>query len=136
MRSPEEVKAEIVRQWLAKAEQDLGAVEALLETKPLLLYPACFHAQQAVEKCLKAFLTWRQIEFPKTHSIRELLDLVEHADPGLASELLGADALTPYGVDIRYPGDAPEPERNDAHEARELARKVHDAVIHRMGEIL
>jgi len=50
MRPPEEVKKEIVRQWLAKAEQDMKAGEALLAAEPPFLYPACFHAQQAAEE--------------------------------------------------------------------------------------
>jgi hypothetical protein len=53
MRPPEEVKMAMVRQWLAKADQDMRACEALLAAKPPFLYPACFHAQQAAEKCLK-----------------------------------------------------------------------------------
>lgn len=71
MRPPEEVKKEIVRQWLARAEQDMKASEALLAAEPPFLYPSCFHAQQASEKYLKALLTWHQIEFPKTHAIEQ-----------------------------------------------------------------
>ncbi|MBW1960508.1 MAG: HEPN domain-containing protein [Deltaproteobacteria bacterium] len=36
----------------------------------------CFHAQQCAEKYLKAFLTFKNIDFPKTHDIGELLALV------------------------------------------------------------
>ena len=50
MRPPEEVKREIVRQWLRKAEQDMHAAETLLSSERPLLYPVCFHAQQAAEK--------------------------------------------------------------------------------------
>ena len=129
MRPPEEVKREIVRQWLAKAEQDITSAEALFSQDPPLLYPSCFHAQQAAEKYLKALLTWHQIEFPKTHAIEQLLDLVKDAEPETASSLRDAVALTPYGVDIRYPGDQPEPNRQEAGEAVELARKVRDAIL-------
>lgn len=129
MRPPEEVKKEIVRQWLAKAEQDMKAGEALLVAEAPLLYPACFHAQQAAEKYLKALLTWHQIEFPKTHAIEQLLDLVKDAEPETASSLRDAILLTPYGVDIRYPGDQPEPDLEEAREAVELARKVRDAIL-------
>jgi len=135
MRPPEEVKKEIVRQWLARAEQDMKAGEALLVAEPPFLYPACFHAQQAAEKYLKALLTWHQIEFPKTHAIEQLLDLVEDAETETASSLKDAVALTPYGVDIQYPGDQPEPNLEEAHEVVELARKVRDAVMDRLKEI-
>jgi len=135
MRPPEEVKKEIVRQWLAKAEQDMKAGEALLAAEPPLLYPACFHAQRAAEKYLKALFTWHQIEFPKTHAIEQLLDLVKDAEPETVSSIRQAVALTPYGVDIRYPGDQPEPSQEEAREAVELARKVRDAVMDRLGRI-
>jgi len=135
MRPPEEVKKEIVRQWLAKAEQDMKAGEALLAAEPPFLYPACFHAQQAAEKYLKALLTWHQIEFPKTHAIEQLLDLVKEADAETASSLRDAILLTPYGVDIRYPGDQPEPDLEEAREAVELARIVRDTVVDRLKGI-
>ena len=107
MRPPEEIKKIFVQKWLAKADQDLKAGEALLATDMPFLYPACFHAQQAAEKYLKALLTWYQIEFPKTHIIEELLHLLEQVDSPLAMELKNAAILTPYGVEIHYPGDAP-----------------------------
>lgn len=129
MRPPDEVKKVIVRQWLSKADQDLSASEALLAAEPPLFYPACFHAQQAVEKYLKALLSWRQTEFPKTHSIEELLELAARTDAGLAANLKDAVALTPYGVEIRYPGDAPDPDSNDARQAVAIARTVRDVII-------
>jgi len=135
MRPPEEVKRELVRQWLGKAEQDMKAGEALLAAEPPFLYPACFHAQQAAEKYLKALLTWHQIEFPKTHAIEQLLDLLKDADAKTVSDLKDASMLTPYGVDIRYPSDQPEPSRDEAREAVELARTVRNAVMDRLKEI-
>ena len=136
MRPPEEVKKEIVQQWLAKAGQDMKAGEALLAAEPSLLYPACFHAQQAAEKYLKALLTWHQIEFPKTHAIEQLLDLVKEADAETASSLRDATLLTPYGVDIRYPGDQPEPDLEEAREAVELAIRARDVIVNILGPLV
>ena len=128
MRPPDEVRADIVGQWPHKAEQDTGAAEALLRGERPFFYPSCFHSQQAAEKYLKAFLTWRQIEFPKTHILGELLDLVAQADEDLAASLGDATSLNPYAVDARYPDDMPEPDRGEAEGALALARKVRDAV--------
>ena len=123
MRPPEEeVIRKIVGEWIYKAGQDITSAEALLSQDPPLLYPSCFHSQQAAEKYLKAYLTRRQVEFPKTHSIREILNLVKTVDEELATELLPATALTPYGVEVRYPGDIPEPALTEAEEALELAK--------------
>ena len=60
----EQARRRLLEQWLRKAETDLQAAQALLSHAPPLLYPSCFHAQQAAEKYLKAFLTWHQVEFP------------------------------------------------------------------------
>ncbi len=130
MRPPEEaVLRIIVGQWIYKADLDLRSALALLSQNPPLLYPSCFHSQQAAEKYLKAFLARRQVEFPKTHSIRELLKLVSTVAGELAETLLPAARLTPYGADIRYPGDAPEPSLKEAQEAVELAQQVQEAVL-------
>jgi len=129
MRPPDEVKREIVRQWVAKAEQDIKASEALLEAEPPFLYPSCFHAQQAAEKYLKALLTWHQIEFPKTHAIEQLLDLAKQADAETAASLKDAAVLSPYGVDIRNPGEQPEPNLEETQQAVELARKVRNSIM-------
>lgn len=134
MKPPEkEVLRKIVNDWLNKADQDAKSAHALLAQDPPLLYPSCFHSQQVAEKCLKAFLTWNQIEFPRTHSIRELLDLVGHVDEELSRKLASAARLTPYGVDIRYPGDQGEPSLEEAQEAVQLAHQVYDVVVRRIG---
>jgi HEPN domain-containing protein len=129
MTPPEESTKRVVRQWLDKADQDFRAGEALLSAENPFFFPTCFHAQQAAEKYLKAFLTWHQIEFPKTHAIEHLLDLLEPEFSSLAAALQEAVALTSYGVEIRYPGDQPDPNEEESREAFELARKVRDAIL-------
>jgi HEPN domain-containing protein len=130
MKPPEEqVRRRIVGQWVHKADIDLEAAESLLASKRALFYPSCFHAQQATEKYLKAFLVRNQLDFPKTHDLKELLDLAEPVNSDLATSLQGVIVLTRYGVEIRYPGDAPEPSEAEAREAFDLARSVRDAVL-------
>ena len=64
-------KIDLVKAWLKKAENDLIAAENSVKIK---LYDiASFHAQQCAEKYLKAFLTYHEIEFEKTHAIEDLL---------------------------------------------------------------
>ena len=125
----EQVRRGLVGQWLHKADQDIRSAEALLSQDTPLLYPSCFHSQQAAEKYLKACLTWHQAEFPKTHVIGELLDLLAKVDASLAESLAGATTLNPYGVEARYPGDMPEPDSAEATKALGLAKKVRDAVL-------
>lgn len=129
MRPHEEVKADIVRQWFRKAEADMDAAKALLSDERASLYPSCFHSQQGAEKYIKAFLTWHQVEFPRTHDLGGLLDLVSRVNAALSASLSRATALNPYGVEARYPGDIPEPTRAQADTALVLAQSVRDAVL-------
>ena len=128
MRPPEEVKRDLVRQWLAKADEDLDTAKFLFSSEKSFLAAVCFHCQQAAEKFLKAFLTWQQIEFPKTHDLGLLLGLIASTEPSLAASLTEVAGLNPYGVDMRYPGDAPEITRQDAEAALRLAQSVKEAI--------
>jgi HEPN domain-containing protein len=129
MKPPEEVKREFVQQRLAKAGADLRVSRYLLGGAANLSYGAAFHAQQAAEKFLKAVLVWHQVEFSKTHDIGRLVDLVRTADATLADLVRDGVALTPYGVEVRYPGDLPEPTPAEAREAVALAERVRQAVL-------
>jgi HEPN domain-containing protein len=127
MPNPDEV-LQIVRQWAERAEEDLRAAEHLLawqESCPTST--VCFHAQQCVEKYFKAFLTLVQIEFPKMHSIVELMMLL----PAAARPQLGAEEqqrLTNYATITRYPGDWEPITRDEAEQAVGMARRVREAV--------
>jgi len=72
---------------------------------------------------IKAFLVCHQIEFSKTHNIALLRQLIASVDPELVKTLAGADALTPYGVEFRYPGDLPSVSRTDGEKAVRLAEQ-------------
>ena len=129
MKPPDDVKRELVQQWVSMAEEDLSAARTLLRAEPQHLRASVFHAQQASEKFLKALLVERQIEFPRTHDIDDLLDLVATADPSMAESLRLASGLTPYAVQTRYPGIAFVVTEENAREAVSLAEGVRDAVL-------
>jgi HEPN domain-containing protein len=128
MKPPDEVRRDLVRQWIAKADQDLAAAEILLENGVRLQPVIAFHAQQAVEKYLKAILVRHQVYFPKTHDIGTVLGLVARCEPATAAALQDATLLTPFGVEIRYPGDMPEVVAGEETQAVEIARRARDAV--------
>ena len=96
---------EAVRQWLAKAESDWSTVEILTASEHCPAEAVCFHCQQYVEKLLKAFLTLKGIEAPKTHDLRRLIQLASPMEPKLVELAVESDALTFHGVQSRYPGD-------------------------------
>ena len=125
----EQVRRRLVGQWVQKADQDMRAAQSLLADDPPLLYPSCFHSQQAAEKYLKALLVHNQADFPKTHDIQQILDLVESRHPALAHSLQSVIVPTEYAVDARYPSDLPEPDSDEAKASLALAEKVRDAVM-------
>jgi HEPN domain-containing protein len=63
-----------VKYWLVKAFEDYKTIKILLKSpkEELPTSAICFHSQQFIEKLLKAFLTFHNIPFPKTH-ILEIL---------------------------------------------------------------
>ena len=67
------------REWLNRARSDLAL--ARTERPDVYLEDLCFHAQQAVEKAVKALLIAHQVDFPYTHDIAQLLTLLENAGP-------------------------------------------------------
>ena len=113
----DEAKRSLVRAWLAKADEDLAVARLLIEQERRLLSSGVYHCQQAAEKALKAWLTSRDIVFPKTHDLESLLHLGRAAEPGLAAYLEPAQALTPLATEYRYPGDAVTPSFEEAHQA-------------------
>ena len=124
MRHPEQVVVDFVQQWLKKADLDLQAARLLCAGELDDYFVSGFHAQQAVEKYIKAFLVRHQIEFPKTHDIGRLRQLVARRDATLSERLERADVLTPYGVDMRYPEEFEVISQKQAEQAVALAEWV------------
>lgn len=96
-----------------------------LSSHPEMTWVVGFHAQQAAEKALKAWLIWRQIDYPFSHDIHLLVSLCpgefEHHP-----ELIAAEELTRHAVESRYPGR--EPSVQDALRALVLAARVLEIV--------
>lgn len=61
---------------LRLADRDIIAFETLRDSSRASLASACFHAQQLIEKCIKAVLFQNQIEFRRTHDLTVLTDLL------------------------------------------------------------
>lgn len=129
MQPRDDERGHLLAEWLRKAEDDVKVVELLLANETGLATPIAFHAQQAVEKYLKAYLTWRQVPFPKTHDIERLLVLVESTNKNLACSLADTTVLTLYAVEVRYPGDMAAATNEEAQDAAALMRKTRDAIL-------
>jgi HEPN domain-containing protein len=114
----------LIREWLAKAENDLlTAVHTLTLGADSPTDTVCFHAQQCVEKYLKALLVLQATPFPRTHDIRGLRALLPPLlRPNLDSRT--EDLLTEYATVRRYPGAGPDISLTEARKAVAIARRV------------
>jgi len=110
-------------EWLTHAKSDLKLAKIGLN-KDVLPEQICFHAQQTVEKALKAVLLFYKIDFPFTHDLEELLDTFETNKITVPAYLLDIGILTPYAVETRYPGFWGEISESEVSEAISLAKKV------------
>jgi HEPN domain-containing protein len=136
MRNPDQVARDFVRGWLRKADEDFHVARELMERDRVSYNPVGFHAQQAAEKYLKALLTRLGTQPPRTHNIGELLALAEATTPGIQGELQAAETLTLYGVEVRYPGERPDLDREQGTEAVRLADQVRAAVMRHLDTYL
>jgi HEPN domain-containing protein len=125
MREP----VDLTRGWIKKAQSDLAAVDALIAARSF--DTACFHAQQAAEKYLKAFLTHYGVTFPATHNLAKLVELGARTDESLRTLTATVEPLTPYAVETRYDAQF-WPSRDVAENARLLAKTVEQAVLSRL----
>ncbi len=113
-----------VRGWVEKAENDLKTLTWTLELQQdCPTDTVCFHAQQTVEKYIKALLTLGGIDFPKIHDVGELVQLLPGSQrPKLAPE--EARRLTTYATTLRYPGEDEPVSLAEARGALKLARRI------------
>ena len=93
------------REWVQKAEGDfISAQREYRARKNPNFDSACFHAQQCVEKYLKARLQEACVSFVKTHDLSALLTRVLPLEPLWSIYGPGLKMLTNAAVELRYPG--------------------------------
>ena len=96
MMPPKKGMSKVLAEWLGKASKDLAVAERLSLDDVPFCDAITFHCQQAAEKYLKALLVFNDIEFPKTHDLEILLNLVATTNSDLAGSLRDVIVLTPY----------------------------------------
>ena len=117
---------DLVRGMVRKAESDLTALDASLSAGAH--DAACFHAQQAAERYLKAYLTSAGADSPHTHNLARLVLACATRNEAFGELMSAAQILTPYAVELRYDTEF-WPDLDTADEARRLAHDVR-ALVH------
>ena len=113
-------------EWIQKAEGDYAMMHQSYESSNPIYDGICFHAQQCIEKYLKAWLQKANIPFTRTHNLKELLDLITPTIPAWRAWLIDFSTLSRHAVDFRYPGKSATV--NDAEHAMRVCDEVRQAV--------
>lgn len=121
-----------VLEWVGIANDDFGLAMLLVRQRR---YPAlaCFHAQQAAEKYIKAVLTAIGQPFPLSHDLVRVYTLYPAATGPYALQMRDLLALTPYATGARYPGFVAMPTLAEARQAVLMAGRVRRISLRRLG---
>jgi HEPN domain-containing protein len=123
---------QITQEWVNKAEGDFATAERELQAQNNPNYDAvCFHAQQCIEKYLKAKLQESNIFFGKTHDLTALLDLILPVEPAWSNLRSDLQTLNAFAVSYRYPGDSADV--TEASEAMDKCRDVRQVIRQSFG---
>jgi HEPN domain-containing protein len=112
----------ITAEWVNKAEGDFATMQREVRARKHPNYDAaCFHAQQCVEKYIKARLAEAGIRFGKAHDLVLLLDQALVLEPLWAALRVEVAYLSAFAVAYRYPGESAD--RETARAAASYCRR-------------
>jgi len=87
---------------LRVAEQDWKTVELLAQHTDAPVSSLCFHAQQYLEKVMKAVLVSNAVIFRRTHDLEVLAALLAEKEITLPLSIDQLKQLNPFAVTLRY----------------------------------
>ena len=122
----------ITAEWVKKAEGDWNSAQREVRARRQPNHDAaCFHAQQCVEKYLKAWLQEAGIAFGKIHDLTKLLSLALPTQPAWVALRADLMVLTDFAVEYRYPGNSAT--KTEAQDAVKRCRKVRSVIRKAFG---
>jgi HEPN domain-containing protein len=119
---------EEVRRWRRYAEEGLQTAQQLINRSGGIPRHPAWLAQQAAEKALKAVLIREQIEFPRTHNLNTLRDLIP-PDWSVTTVQADLDQLSQFAVESRYPENVPDVTEEEAQAGVDDAQQIVEAVL-------
>ena len=118
---------EHARMMLKMAAKDFTALRGMLDTRTFADEIFGFHAQQAAEKALKAWLSLSGVDYPRIHDLEELLALLTQHGATIPERFYGLIDLTDFAVQFRY---ATFEETDELLERLTVIRQVTELVEH------
>ena len=119
--------------WITKADHDLGTAVLTYHHIPEYKDTVTFHCQQAVEKYLKAYLIFLDIEFRFSHDLIYLLELIGREDQTMNDFYERILMLQNYAVEVRYPDETIFITDDQVVEAIETAKVLRKNLTVKMG---
>jgi HEPN domain-containing protein/predicted nucleotidyltransferase len=118
-----------IKEWLARADQDLRIIEqTLLAGEGAAWGAAGFHAQQMAEKYLKILFVQRGARPPHTHDLKQILLELRQLGYDLPNFAIECELLKDYAVAVRYPDQLPLPNEQTGRAVIAAARTIVDVV--------
>lgn len=127
-------RRDLAERLLRKADQDKSVFEKLRLDPDIAVDILGFHAQQAAEKMLKASLACNEVDFPFSHRLADLFDLLKEAGVGFPDELEELRFLTPFAVAFRYDVYEEEEEPFDSGRITALLDKLREWTVANLME--
>ncbi len=128
-RMPEAV---LIAEWIQKAEDDYeNALYLLRRRKRPSPAMVCYLCQQSAEKYLKAFLMKHNVDFERTHNLKDLNESCAKLDGSFDFITDWLKVLNPYATETRYPGRAFE--IKEAREAVATAKQIRKFIRPKLG---
>ena len=125
-------RTDILKQWIEKADHDLGTAQVTFLYIPKYQDTIAFHCQQAVEKYLKGYLFFLDIPFKKTHSLNYLLSLISSKEE-ISNDIFDeASLLEDFSVEIRYPDTTINHSQEDIQQALKIVKNFGKFVLFKM----
>jgi HEPN domain-containing protein len=125
-------RVEEASEWLRFVTEDLRLADLALDAVPPITGLALYHAQQAAEKALKAYLLFRGRAFPLTHDLTTLSRPLAELDAALLIIVLPHLGLSDFATLYRYPGEPKLPTLAQARLWVEAAYGIYAAVEERV----
>jgi HEPN domain-containing protein len=123
---------ENARRYLLLAERDLQVLKHMTDAEAFPVEVFGFHAQQAVEKALKAWLCMAYVPFRKVHDLALLCRLLKEAGEQVSASFRSLSYLTEFAVELRYGIGARRAEELDRARAVEQVRTLVEFVRRRV----
>lgn len=118
---------EVVREWIDKSEGDYLTATREAQADPPNYDAVCFHAQQCIEKLLKAALIAKGQMPPKTHDLTVLSNLLSSVDPEWHWPVEELRLLSRSAVVFRYPGESAD--REEAEAALRVSKAMRERLL-------